>query len=314
MTEGIAICQVKDNHGNVIDEKHFFITSDPNELIDYRFEGYDQTLIDTDIINVDRNCGPDENISYVKEDVIDFYIDFVQHYEHVRLHSNHIRIQNIKHENEGYYECTVRLRNGLIGVRVFFLSVGGNPREITNRERQIYAEINDSITILCPIFSAMPAWFTFILPKDSRQDVSMLTGHDYLRIKQVLNTHNGICTCRATTTDDNQGFSLSSNIYLNVYGPPEYVKPRENEYESILLERNIENILRCSIEGNPKPSYQWFLGNVQVITNEEIISNKIDYVITWDKNNAPESNQTVTCIAKNNRGTKRQVYNIQFNN
>ncbi len=91
-------------------------------MIDYRFEGYDQRLIDSDINNTERHCGPDENIEYAKNDVADFHIDFVQHYERIRRHSNHIQLQNIKHENEGYYECIVRLHNGLVGVRVFFLS------------------------------------------------------------------------------------------------------------------------------------------------------------------------------------------------
>ena len=92
------------------------------ELIDHRFEGYDQILIDSNINKTERHCGPDENIEYAKDDLADFHIDFVQHYERIRQHSNHIQLRNIKHENEGYYECIVRLRNGLVGVRVFFLS------------------------------------------------------------------------------------------------------------------------------------------------------------------------------------------------
>jgi hypothetical protein len=92
------------------------------ELIDYRFEGFDQALVDTDMNYEERHCGPDENIAYTNEDVADFHIDFVQHYERIRQHSNHIELQNVKHENEGYYECIVRLNNGLVGVRVFFLS------------------------------------------------------------------------------------------------------------------------------------------------------------------------------------------------
>jgi hypothetical protein len=137
VNEGIAICQIKDRNGRMIDEKFFFITNDrkfeideikiewnflATELIDYRFEGYDQILIDSDINNIERHCGPDENIEYTKDQVADFYIDFIQHYERVRQHSNYIQLQNIKHENEGYYECIVRLHNGLVGVRVFFLS------------------------------------------------------------------------------------------------------------------------------------------------------------------------------------------------
>lgn len=205
------------------------------ELIDYRFEGYDQALIDTNLNNVERHCGTDENIEYRKEDIVDFYIDFVQHYEHVRLHWNHIQLQNIKHENEGYYECIIRLTNGLVGVRVFFLSgkninftqlsnridsllVGGHPRQISNRERQIYAEVNDSITLLCPIFSTVPAWYTFLVPKGSHLDMSSLSGHDYLRMKQVSYAHDGTYICRVTTTDSEQGFSLMSDVYLNVYG------------------------------------------------------------------------------------------------
>ncbi len=91
-------------------------------MIDYRFEGYDQILIDSDINKTERHCGPDENIEYAKDDLADFHIDYVQHYERIRQHSNRIQLRNIKHENEGYYECIVRLHNGLVGVRVFFLS------------------------------------------------------------------------------------------------------------------------------------------------------------------------------------------------
>ena len=69
-----------------------------------------------------RHCGPDGNIEYHSADIADFHIDFIQHYERVRLHSDHIHLPNVKHEHEGYYECIVRLTNGLVGVRVFFLS------------------------------------------------------------------------------------------------------------------------------------------------------------------------------------------------
>jgi hypothetical protein len=92
------------------------------ELIDYRYEGYDQILIDSNINNTERYCGPDENIEYINEDIADFHIDFIQHYERIRQHSNHIQLKNVKHDDEGYYECIVRLHNGLVGVRVFFLS------------------------------------------------------------------------------------------------------------------------------------------------------------------------------------------------
>jgi hypothetical protein len=313
-------------------------------LIDYRFEGYDQILIDNDINNSERHCGFDKNIDYIKDDIADFHIDFVQHYERIRQHSNHIQFQNIKHENEGDYECIVRLHNGLVGVRVFFLSgkfiyfetlifsyrfllVGGGPRQISNRETHFYTEINDSITLLCPIFSAIPAWFTFIIPKDSA-----LVNQDYLRIKHVSNIHSGMYTCRVTTNDDNEGYSLTSNFYLDVYGkifelystefltnyellgPPEYIEPYKTEYAWIPIERNIENLIRCSINGNPTPSYQWLLGDVNKMNKEEMISDRIDYVITPNENAAPGSNQTVTCIAKNNRGTKRQVFTLQLMN
>jgi hypothetical protein len=100
--------------------------------------------------------------------------------------------------------------------RVFL--VGGGPRQVSNRETHIYSEINDTITLLCPIFSALPAWFTFILPKDSLQGVSRLTGHDYLRIKHVSNVHSGMYSCRVTTNDDNEGYSLTTNFNLDVYG------------------------------------------------------------------------------------------------
>ncbi|CAF4505798.1 unnamed protein product [Rotaria sp. Silwood2] len=306
--EGIAICQITDKDGIIIDEKYFFITSDPTELIDYRFEGYDQTVIDTDIDHTEKNCGPDENIAYTKEDIADFHIDFVQHYERIRQHSNHIQFQNVKHENEGYYECVVRLHNGLVGVRVFFLSVGGGPREISNREKHIYSEINDTITLLCPIFSALPVWFTFLVPNNSLEDISSLTGYDYLRIKHVSNIHSGNYTCRVTTNDDNEGYSLTSNLYLDVY------KPYKSEYVFLLIKKDIENLIRCSLNGNPMPNYQWLLGDIKVLTNEEILSDKVDYIIIPNENDSFESNRTVTCIAKNNRGIKRQVFILQFIN
>jgi len=97
----------------------FFIATD---LIDERFEGFEQILIDTEINKPDRHCGPDKNIDFNRTDIADFHIDFIQHYERVRHHTNHIQISKIHHENEGYFECIVRLHNGLVGVRVFFLS------------------------------------------------------------------------------------------------------------------------------------------------------------------------------------------------
>ena len=56
------------------------------------------------------------------EDVADFHIEFEQHYERIRQNTAHIEISDVGHENEGYYECIVQLHNGLVGVRVFFLS------------------------------------------------------------------------------------------------------------------------------------------------------------------------------------------------
>jgi hypothetical protein len=139
-------------------------------------------------------------------------------------------------------------------------------------------------------------------------------------------------TCRVTTKDDKEGYSLTSNVYLDVYGkifkvdyvisrmkyyllgPPEYVEPYESEYVLIPIKRNIENLVRCSIYGNPLPDYQWSFGDIKMIKEEEIVSDRIDYIITPNKNDPPGSNQTVTCIAKNNRGTKRQVFTLQIIN
>lgn len=137
-------------------------------------------------------------------------------------------------------------------------------------------------------------------------------------------------TCRVTTKHDNEGYSLTSNFYLDVYGkisefykillkviflgPPEYVEPYQSEYVWISIERNIENMIRCSINGNPLSSYQWYLGDVKDMNEEEIVSDKIDYVIISNDNDAPGSNRTVTCIAKNNRGSKRQVFTLQLIN
>lgn len=204
------------------------------ELIDYGFEGYEKILIDADMNSTERHCGPDEHTSYAPDDVSDFHIDFVQHYEHVRLHSKHIELRNIKHENEGHYECIVRLRNGLVGVRVFFLSgnvsrprivsaslpclVGGEPRQIKNRETALYSEVNDSLTILCPIFAAAPAWYTFLLPGDSAQGATTVTGQDYLRLEQVSTARAGTYTCRVTAGDEHDGFSRTADVRLEVYG------------------------------------------------------------------------------------------------
>jgi hypothetical protein len=96
-------------------------------------------------------------------------------------------------------------------------------------------------------------------------------------------------------------------------GPPEYVEPYKNEYAVIPIERNIENLIHCSINGSPTPSYQWLLGDVtEMKEEEEILSDRIDYIITPKEDDAPGSNRTVTCIAKNNRGTKRQVFTLQL--
>jgi hypothetical protein len=99
-----------------------------------------------------------------------------------------------------------------------------------------------------------------------------------------------------------------------VLGPPEYIEPYKNEYASISIERNIENLIRCSIHGNPTPSYQWLLGDIKNRNKEDILSHRIDYVITSNENDVPGSKRTVTCIAKNNRGSKRQVFILQFIN
>ena len=309
------------------------------DLIDGRFEGYDQILIDSDFNQQERYCGPDQNIEYSKEILADFHVDFVQHYERIRQHSNHIQLKNIKHENEGYYECLVRLHNGLVGVRVFFLSgkssfmffdshlfridlVGGGPRQISNRETHIYSEVNDSIALLCPIYSSIPAWYTFILP-----DKSTITGQDYLRMKHLTHNHSGMYTCRVTTSEESEGYSLTANTYLDVYGktfevispfecdfvgPPQYIEPYKKEYVIIPIEKTMTKIIHCSISGNPTPHYQWFSGDIKERNKEEILSDGTDYVIRGKANDTPESNRTMTCIAKNNRGSRRQVFILQF--
>ena len=213
-----------------------------------------------------------------------------------------------------------------------FLLVGGGPREISNREKHIYSEVNDSITLLCPIFSPLPAWFTFLIPNGSLSDPSISTGHDYLRIKHIASVHSGIYTCRVTAYDDSKGYPLTSSVYLDVYGtifkiyltifiikydllgPPEYVEPYNDEYVFVLIERNIEYFINCSINGNPTPSYQWFLGDARGLKKEELLSDKVTYTIISNENDRFESNRTVTCIAENNRGTKRQVFTLQLIN
>jgi hypothetical protein len=92
------------------------------------------------------------------------------------------------------------------------------------------------------------------------------------------------------------------------------MEPYKNEYVFLSIERDIENLIQCSINGNPTPNYQWVLGDVNMITNEEILSDRIDYIITLNENDAPGSNRTVTCIANNNRGIKRQVFTLQLIN
>ncbi|CAF0803724.1 unnamed protein product [Rotaria sordida] len=153
------------------------------ELVDCRFKGYDKTLIDTSISHTERHCGSNENIAYTKEDIADFHFDF-----------------NIKHENEGYYEYVVRLYNALVDVRlVVYIKY--------LIKKNIYSEINDTITLLCSIFLTLPAWFTFLISNNSLRNISSLIGHDYLQIKHVSNIHSGIYTCRITTNDENEDYS-----------------------------------------------------------------------------------------------------------
>lgn len=84
---------------------------------------------------------------------------------------------------------------------------------------------------------------------------------------------------------------------------------------SLSIERNVERRLHCSIDGNPTPDYQWFAGDIRKATDDNaILSHGIDYLIKNKENNAPESKQSVTCIAKNNRGRLRQVFILQFTN
>ena len=92
------------------------------DLIDSRFEGNEQILSGADVNYTERLCGPDEHVQYAEGDVADFHINYVQHFERVRQHSNYIQLNAVQHEHEGYYECTVRLNDGRVGVRVFFLS------------------------------------------------------------------------------------------------------------------------------------------------------------------------------------------------
>ena len=95
-------------------------------------------------------------------------------------------------------------------------------------------------------------------------------------------------------------------------GPPVRVEPYLNEYVKLTVEKKTEHLLHCSIRGNPSPSYYWFSGDVHTIKTEAIISNQIDFRLTPNENYPPGSKPTVTCIAKNNRGTQRQVFILQL--
>ena len=137
------------------------------DLIDDRFEGYDQILIDSDLNNRERYCAADRNIEYSNDILADFHIDFVQHYERIRQHSNHIQLENIKHENEGYYECIVRLHNGLVGVRVFFLS-------------------GRSFSFMCRISSLSSRWWTTANKKSRNTYLFGNEGFDYFTLSDFL--------------------------------------------------------------------------------------------------------------------------------
>ena len=60
------------------------------------------------------------------------------------------------------------------------------------------------------------------------------------------------------------------------------------------------------------PDYHWFAGDIPKQNTESILSDGIDYIIKRKENDSPESKQTMTCIAKNNRGSQRQVFILQF--
>ena len=97
-------------------------------------------------------------------------------------------------------------------------SVGGGPRQVSLRETRLYAERHDSITLLCPIFSALPAWYTFVVPQPRVAGISALTGHDYLRLRNLSDLHSGVFTCRVTTSEADDGYSLTSTVHLDVFG------------------------------------------------------------------------------------------------
>lgn len=82
---------------------------------------------------------------------------------------------------------------------------------------------------------------------------------------------------------------------------------------------NRQNVLsiRCSINGDPHPHYQWYQGDVSLHekeTKEKVLANEIDNNFHLHTKDGPESNYILTCMAKNNRGSKRQVFHVEIKN
>jgi hypothetical protein len=66
--------------------------------------------------------------------------------------------------------------------------------------------------------SALPAWYTFIAPQPAGSGISAQTGHDYLRMRDVSDLHSGVYTCRVTTNEADDGYSLTATVHLDVFG------------------------------------------------------------------------------------------------
>ncbi|CAF1245389.1 unnamed protein product, partial [Didymodactylos carnosus] len=243
----------------------FNINHEATELINLEFEGYGQTLTGYNFNG--PLCGPDRTIQYKKADIESFHIQFVQHYERIVQKTRRLQIHDVGHENEGHYECVVRLKNDLIGIRVFFLTVGGGPRRVPMRETHFYADVGDQTTLLCPIYTDTLSQFAFTVPNEQsleNDNYSPQIGQDYLRIQYTNQSNNGVYICDVNTMEG-RPVSLQQNIELEVFDAPYYIEPLQTEYIVLQVEKNIVNIVKCSIGGNPNPTFIWYDG---IIVNQ----------------------------------------------
>ena len=108
--------------------------------------------------------------------------------------------------------------------------------------------------------------------------------------------------------------SLKDYFDCKHLGAPAFVLPHPHEDVFLSIQREKSRPLHCSIRGDPHPTYRWYQGNVSQLANgnEQVLCNEIDYNFTPHAQDAPGTNYTLTCLAENNRGAKRQVFHLQL--